>query len=279
MNPKPELVDRAALCRYRQRAASTTHHGKAGFLHDHMVADVQERLIEVNRTFTNPAIVTGFPEFWHRALPGATIVADTDLLALERAAHDVVVHAMGLHWSNDPLGQLVQCRLALKPDGFFMAQFLGGRTLHQLRAALAHAETAETGGVSPRVVPMAEIRELGDLLLRAGFAMPVADTSLLTALYPSPIDLMHELRAMGESNALSGRLRHPTRRTVFKKADAVYRESFANEDGTIPATFEIISLTGWCPDESQPKPLRPGSAKQRLADALKVEERRLSDEG
>lgn len=279
MSLKPDLVDRVALSRYRQRAARDTLHGKAGFLHDHMITDVQERLIEVNRTFTNPAIVTGFPEFWHRALPEAKIVPDADMLTLERSAHDVVIHAMGLHWSNDPLGQMVQCRLALKADGFFMAQFLGGRTLHQLRAAFAHAESSETGGVSPRVVPMAEIRDLGDLLLRAGFAMPVADSSLLTAIYPSPLDLMHDLRAMGESNALSGRLRYPTRRAVIDEAAAVYRKSFATDDGKIPATFEVISLTGWCPDESQPRPLRPGSAKHRLADALRVEERRLSDEG
>lgn len=279
MKEPPKLTDRAALSRNRHRALQSGAHQGAGFLHDAMIADVQERLNEVNRTFTDPVIVTGFPQFWQKALPQAKIVPDEDVLSLDRSRHDLVIHAMGLHWANDPLGQLVQCRLALRPDGLFMAQFLGGRTLQQLRACLAHAEASITGGVSPRVLPMAEIRDLGDLLHRAGFAMPVADSTLQTVLYRSPYVLLGDLRAMGETNALTGRLRHPTRRSIVTEAMALYTSTYCDADGRVPASFEIISLTGWAPDESQPKALRPGSAQQRLADALNAQERRLPDEG
>ncbi|MDP3261596.1 MAG: SAM-dependent methyltransferase [Tabrizicola sp.] len=279
MKEPPKLTDRVALSRNRQRALQSGAHQGAGFLHAAMIADVQERLNEVNRTFTDPVIVTDFPHFWQKALPQATIVPDEDVLSLDRSRHDLVIHAMSLHWANDPLGQLVQCRLALRPDGLFIAQFLGGRTLQQLRACLAHAEASITGGVSPRVLPMAEIRDLGDLLHRAGFAMPVADSTLQTVLYGSPYALLGDLRAMGETNALAGRLRHPTRRSIVTEAMALYASTYGDADGRVPASFEIISLTGWAPDESQPKALRPGSAQQRLADALNAQERRLPDEG
>lgn len=279
MKEPNKLTDRAALSRNRQRALQSVAHHGAGFLHDAMIADIQERLNEVNRTFTDAVIITGFPDLWQKALPQAKIVPDEDVLSLERSRQDLVIHAMGLHWANDPLGQLVQCRLALRPDGLFMAQFLGGRTLQQLRACLAHAEASITGGVSPRVLPMAEIRDLGDLLNRAGFAMPVADSTLQTVLYRSPYALLSDLRAMGETNALAGRLRHPTRRSIVTEAMALYASTYGDADGCVPASFEIISLTGWAPDESQPKALRPGSAQQRLADALNAQERRLPDEG
>lgn len=279
MTQPPILTDRAALLHRRGRARLQPGHRDAMFLHRTMIVDVQERLFEVNRTFTSPVIVTGFAEIWQNTVPNARLVPDDDVLALETGVHDLVIHAMGLHWANDPLGQLVQCRRALKPDGLFLAQFPGGRTLHEMRACLAEAETALTGGLSPRVLPMAEIRDLGGLLMRAGFALPVADSFALTATYAAAFDLYADLRAMGETNALAGRVRHLTRRAVLSEAAEIYASTYASTDGRIPATFEIMCLTGWAPHDSQQKPLRPGSATQRLSDALRVSERPLPKDG
>ncbi len=231
----------------------------------------------VNKSFTAPAIVTPFPQVWRGAFPEATIVADTETLDLERQAHDLVIHALGLHWADDPVGQLIQCRHALRPDGLCIVISFGGQTLQELRATLGQAETEVTGGLSPRVAPMGEIRDLGALLQRAGFALPVADSATLTASYDNAFHLMRDLRAMGETNALHARLRHPTRRAVMLRAAELYTQSFGTEDGRIPASFELITLTGWAPDASQPQPLRPGSAAQRLADALGTQENPLKD--
>lgn len=264
----PTLTDRAALTRNRTRAARAP----ALFLHEAAAVEVQERLIEINRSFTAPAVVTGFPDFWHRVLPKAQLVADDEVLALESGAHDLVVHALALHWANDPVGQLVQCRRALKPDGLILAVLYGGQTLAELRACLAGAEVAVTGGLTPRVLPMAEIRDLGGLLQRAGFALPVADSTLHRVSYASPLRLMHDLRAMGEGNALAARHRRPTSRRLFDAMARHYAESYPIPPNRILATFEMIFLTGWAPADSQPKPLRPGSARQRLADALRVAE-------
>jgi SAM-dependent methyltransferase len=245
------------------------------FLHRAAIADVQERLIEVNRTFTKPAVVTAFPDLWRNTLSNASIVPDDEVLALEPGTHDLVVHAMSLHWANDPLGQMVQCRRALQPDGLFLGALLGGRTLQELRMSLAEAETTVTGGLSPRVLPMAEIRDLGGLLQRAGFALPVADGFVQMATYKSVFDLFADLRAMGETNALAGRLKHATRRAIFTEAVAIYAATQGRADDRIAATFEVIFLTGWAQHDSQQTPLRPGSAKHRLADALKVPEQPL----
>ncbi len=269
MTTPPELTDRAALERNRRRARAT---GPALFLHDDVADEIQERLIEVNRRFTKPAIVTGFPEIWRHRLPGAVIVPDDAVLALNPGAHDLVIHMLALHWANDPVGQLVQCRRALTPDGLFLGTLLGGRTLHELRAALAEAETALAGGLSPRVAPMGEIRDLGALLLRAGFALPVADAGIRTVCHGDLFRLMRDLRCMGEGNALAGRPRKGASRALFALAAVKYRNAYARADGRLPATFEVVTLTGWRPDESQPKPLRPGSAVARLADALNVPE-------
>ena len=196
---------------------------------------------------------------------------------MDQGAHDLVIHAMCLHWANDPVGQLVQARRALSPDGLFLGVLLGGQTLAELRSALAQAEVDLRGGLSARVAPMAEIRDLGGLLQRAGFALPVADSFTLTATYETGLDLMRDLRKMGEGNALSMRTRGFSRRDVMIRACEVYAETFAGTDGRIPATFEIITLTGWSPHENQPKPLRPGSASARLADALGTDEKLLKD--
>lgn len=270
MHSPPQLTDRHALTRNRARAA----HAPAFFLRETVIAEVQDRLAEVNRRFTAPAVVTPFPELWAAALPGALTLPDAPVLALAPGAHDLVIHDLCLHWADDPVGQLVQARHALQPDGLLIATLFGGRTLHELRAALAEAEAAVTGGLSPRVAPMGEIRDLGALLQRAGLALPVADGADYDVSYESALHLMRDLRAMGEGNALAGRLRRPTRRAVMTAAAALYARHFG-KDGRIPATFEVVTLTGWAPDPGQQQPLRPGSARARLADALRVPEQTL----
>ncbi len=259
--PMQILTDRTALARNRARATTF-------FLQDDAMSEVQERLIEVNRTFTAPAVVTGFPQIWATAFPNATITPDDDTLTLHPEGHDLVIHALALHWANDPVGQLVQCRRALRPDGLFLGLMFGGQTLHELRACLAQAEAEITGGLSPRILPMGEIRDLGGLLQRAGFALPVADSFTRTVTYRDAMHLMHDLRAMGEANALFARLRRPTQSAVIARAVSLYAETHAQPDGSIPATFEMICLTGWSPADSQQKPLRPGSAAQKLTDVL-----------
>ena len=262
MQTPPILTDRPALSRNRAKATEF-------FLQEEARTEVQERLLEVNRRFTAPVVVTGFPEVWRDIGPQ---VADDDLLSLDQGAHDLVIHALSLHWANDPVGQLVQCRHALRPDGLFLGLMFGGQTLHELRTCLAEAETEVTGGLSPRVLPMGEIRDLGGLLQRAGFALPVADSFTKTVRYRDALHLMRDLRQMGEGNALAARLRHPTRRAVLLRAAEMYQAQYADAEGRIAATFEIICLTGWAPADSQPKPLKPGSAAQRLADALNAAE-------
>jgi SAM-dependent methyltransferase len=258
------LIDRAALAQHRSRAE---RRGMAAFLHDLAADEIEERLAEVNRRFTDIAVVTGHPAVWRERFPQAHIVPDDDLLDLTPGAHDLVIHALGLHWANDPVGQLVQARRALRPDGLLLCASFGGRTLAELRVALAEAEVALSGGLSPRVLPMGEIRDLGALLQRAGLALPVADSVLQTVTYESPMALLRDLRAMGETNAMTDRARRTPKR-LFAEAERVYSSTFPAEGPRVRATFELVFLTGWAPDESQQKPLRPGSAKARLADAL-----------
>ena len=275
MTTPPPLTDLPALSCHRARACCLTGHDDAMFLHRAAIADIQERLVEVNRTFTASAVVTGFPRTWEGTFPDATLVQDTEALDLHPGSHDLVIHAMGLHWANDPLGQLVQCRHALRPDGLFIAVLPGGRTLHELRSSMAEAETLVTGGLSPRVVPMGEIRDLGALMQRAGFALPVADSFTQTVHYSSFANLCADLRAMGETNALAARLRRFTGRGVLAAAEAIYRANFSTPDDRLRATFDLVFLTGWAPHDSQQQPLRPGSARARLADALGVPEEPL----
>lgn len=265
--PVPRLTDRPALTRNRQRAAGL---GPVDFLHRLIADDIHDRLAEINRRFTTPAIVTGLPDFWIKAMPGARIVPDAPELDLEPGAHDLVIHPMALHWAEDPVGQIVQCARALRPDGLFIAACPGGRTLHELRDSLTRAEAEIAGGLSPRVLPMAEIRDLGALLPRAGLALPVADQLTQTASYRDLFHLARDLRAMGEGNALAARLRQPTRRDVLLRAAQLYAQDHPDPQnpGRIRATFDLVFLTGWAPDASQQKPLRPGSAKIPLAEAL-----------
>ena len=255
----PDLTDRKALTLHRARASAL-------FLQQEALFEVQDRLSEVNKSFTDALVVTGFPQIW----PEYHCIEDSEVLNVQSETQDLVIHALGLHWANDPVGQLVQCRRALRPDGLFIGLMFGGQTLSELRASLAQAEAEVTGGLSPRVLPMAEIRDLGGLLQRAGFALPVADGFTKTVLYRDAFHLMRDLRAMGEGNALQARLRRPTARAVFARAAEIYAQSYATPEGLIKASFEIITLTGWAPHETQQKPLRPGSAASRLEDALKA---------
>lgn len=273
MMEAPQITDRAALIRNRRRAA----HAPALFLQKEAANEIKDRLELVNRRFTNPAVITGFPDLWRSLLPDARIVADDAVISLDRGAHDLVIHALSLHWAADPVGQLVQARHALKPDGLFLGSLFGGQTLHELRSALAEAEVRLTDGLSPRILPMAEIRDLGGLLQRAGLALPVADSVSLKVTYADPLALMRDLRAMGEGNALTARLKKPTRRAVLLEAARIYADLHSDADGRIPATFDMIFLSGWAPDDSQPKPLRPGSAQTRLADVLGSQESKLQD--
>lgn len=269
--PDP-LIDTAALARHRERAEPA-----ALFLQEAARDEIDDRVNMVKKTFRSVAVVTPFPAIWQDRFTGAHIVPDDDVLDLERGHYDLVIHSLGLHWANDPVGQLIQCRHALKPDGLLLAVALGGQTLHELRACLAEAESTVTGGLSPRVAPMGEVRDLGALLQRAGLALPVADTVPLDVVYRSAWHLMRDLRAMGEANAMTARLRYPTRRAVLERTANLYQRNFPAAQGGIIATFELIVLTGWAPHDSQQKPLRPGSALARLSDALGTDETSLPD--
>lgn len=264
------LVDPIALARNRARATDM-------FLQTLAADELQDRLRMVKKEFSAPAIVTPFADVWSDRIPRAIVVPAQNLLNLEQAAHDLVIHSLDLHWANDPVGQLIQCRRALRPDGLLLVAALGGQTLSQLRTSLAEAETRVTSGLSARVAPMAEIRDLGALLQRAGFALPVADSIVQNVEYADLHGVMRDLRRMGEANALSARLRTPTKPAVFQEAANVYARHFSTPSGKVLATYEFVILTGWAPDDSQPQPLRPGSATQRLADALGAQEQKLDD--
>ena len=216
---------------------------------------------------------------WEKAFSGrARIIPAGEVLDVASASADLVVHVLSLHKMNDPIGQLIQLRRALKPDGLFFAGFFGGATLAELRVSFRDAEVAIRGGLSPRIAPMTDVRDAGHLLQRAGFALPVADRTTLTVTYETPVHLMHDLRAMGETNPLAAQDRGFLRRDVLDAATKIYAERFSEPDGRIRATFEIVYLTGWAPADSQQQPLRPGSAKARLADALNVPELPLARE-
>jgi SAM-dependent methyltransferase len=206
----------------------------ADFIHRSAADEIKERLKDVNRTFTAPAIVTAHPEIWAEVLPGVACVPPEPVLTLEPGAHDLVIHAMALHWADDPVGQVVQCRRALASDGLFLAAAFGGETLHELRNALAEAEIAETGGLSPRVAPMAEVRQMGALLQRAGLALPVADAHRMTVSYGDIFALMHDLRAMGETNALIDRHRKPARKSCSPGHSAIYAGPLPRRRGPHP---------------------------------------------
>ncbi|GLS42902.1 methyltransferase domain-containing protein [Methylobacterium brachythecii] len=282
--PRP-LFDTALL---RQRLARARRAGYADFLLTRAVEDLDERLGAVLRRFPLALdLATPLPAAaaWLRtsgrvdtlvrvspvreAAEAFGVIGDPEALPFGgQAQFDLAVSLLALHTVNDLPGSLVQLRRALKPDGMFVGCLLGGATLTELRQAFQHAESEVEGGISPRVAPFAEVRDLGGLLQRAGFSLPVADSERITVRYADPFALMRDLRAMGLTNALTERRRTPLRRATLLRAAAIYAERFADPDGRLRATFELIWLSGWVPHESQQRPLKPGSAKTRLADAL-----------
>jgi SAM-dependent methyltransferase len=208
--------------------------------------------------------------------PGARAVIDEERLPLKEAGVDLIVSGLALHWTNDLVGTLIQARRALKPDGLFLASLLGGATLTELRQALLEAEIELTGGAGPRVSPFADAGDMGGLLQRAGFALPVVDVDRLTVRYDHPLALIADLRAMGETGVLVERPTGGLGRAVLARAWEIYGERFG-AGGRVAATFEVVTLTGWAPHPDQQKPLKPGSARARLADALGAVERPVGD--
>jgi SAM-dependent methyltransferase len=284
MSAPVRLFDHAALAMRRRRAARRPANG-ADFLLQRAAEDLADRLAPVLRPFSEIAdIATPGPHFRellqklksHSGLAAPELSDSMDeVLESLPEAFDLIVSGLALQHANDLPGMLIQIRRALKPDGLFLGCMLGGATLTELRQALTEAESETTGGVSPRVFPFADVRDMGGLLQRAGLALPVADSETLTVRYSDIFGLMDDLRAMAGTNVLVARARRPTRRAVFLRAAEIYARRFSDPDGRIRATFEMIWLSGWAPHASQQKPLKPGSAKRRLADALKVEERKV----
>jgi SAM-dependent methyltransferase len=286
------VFDRQTVRWHRDRAAA----GFAG--HDFLVAEVatrlEERLDDIKREFpsaldlgahvgalrdkieTRPGvkrvIASDLSEAMARKLDGAALVADEEALPFAEGAFDLIVSAMSLHWVNDLPGTLVQIRRALRPDGLFLAALLGGDTLVELRRALVEAESEIEDGVSPRVSPFLGVREGGALLQRAGFALPVVDSDTIAVTWPDALALMRDLRGMGEANAVAERKKGFSRRETLLTAAARYQERHGDAEGRIPATFQVIYLTGWAPHENQQRALQPGAATSRLADALDVTE-------
>ncbi|HKH81044.1 MAG TPA: methyltransferase domain-containing protein [Methylovirgula sp.] len=284
------IFDRALQ---RRRLARALAAGPAEFLLDRAVDEILDRLAAVKRRFLAIAdIGTPLPQLAARLANAETIVArlaplpavlgppsllrlvgDEEALPFKAQSFDLAVSALALHNVNDLPGALAQIRRCLRPDGLFLGCLLGGRSLEELRGALAAAEIEIAGGTSPRVAPFADVRDMGGLLQRAGFALPVADVEPLSVRYANMFALLADLRAMGATNALVERLRRPARRRLFLRAAQIYAREHADPDGRVRATFELIFLSGWAPHESQQKPLRPGSAQMRLADALGAKER------
>ena len=294
--PLKKLFDMRALRRNRQRAAAS--YEKFSYLKDEAALRLADRVDLMRRDFDIcldlgshdgrlrqhlaplnkiRTIVHSDPaaNFSYNFLPNSInpiaapfAVHDFSVLPFADASFDAVFSCLNLHWVDDLPGLILQIRRTLRPDGLCLINLLGGNSLFELRAALIAAEQDIAGGSSPRCAPMADIRDIGGLLARAGLALPVADSDRLTVTYPNMFQLMMDLRGMGEQNALLGRLRNPTKRAVFLRAAEIYRDKFGQTDGLIPASFEIITLTGWAPHDNQQKPLRPGSAKIRLATAI-----------
>jgi SAM-dependent methyltransferase len=291
MTRHPVIFDRLLLRARRRRARMR---GPETFLLARVAEELAERLSLVKRDFALAADL-GTPGAELRAAlharhlvarmiavdslaenligeTGEAVAADEEALPFADGTLDLIVSALALHFVNDLPGALLQIRRALKPDGLFLAALFGGDTLTELREAFASAEAEIEGGISPRVAPFADLRDLGALLQRAGFALPVADVDRLVVRYDDVFALMADLRRMGATNVLAERRRLPLRRATLMRMAAIYAERFADNDGRLRATFDIVWLSGWAPHESQQQPLRPGSARMRLADALQTKE-------
>jgi SAM-dependent methyltransferase len=276
------------LVRARKRRAASGFRD-AAFLHQRVAADLADRLEAIPRPFPSalalgggelfsdevrlrPALSERIGEIIEADIGGGAVVLDPEAFPFADASFDLIVSPLVLHTVNDVPGALIQLRRALKPDGLLLASLFGGDTLTELRTALLVAEDELTGGAGARVSPFADLQDLAALLQRAGFALPAADRDVVTVRYAEPMRLLADLRAMGETAALTERHPRALSRRVLARAFEVYRERFSDADGRVRATFEILTATGWAPHESQQKPLKPGSAKTRLADALKTSE-------
>jgi len=292
LNPQhPLIFDQTVLSQHRRRALKA---GLETFLLERVTEDMADRLAAVLRQFETAAVFGTPTDAVARVLrasgrmnriviadplvesgPSAQwkVAAREEALPFADGSLDLVASALSLQFANDLPGALIQIRRALRPDGLFLAAVLGGETLTELRQSFAQAEADLEGGVSPRVAPFADIRDLGALLQRAGFALPVTDIDRVVVRYATPIALMQDLRRMGAANMLMDRRRVPLRRATLARMLEVYGERFADPDGRLRATFDVVWLSGWVPHESQQKPLAPGSARMRLADALGTSER------
>ncbi|MEN8723258.1 MAG: methyltransferase domain-containing protein [Alphaproteobacteria bacterium] len=295
MSEQPLIFNRMLVRTRRDRAARRPL--DVDFLRVEAAERLAERLDDVTHTFPLAALIGNGRGHLHRALTGRagiehavcldmseaqakaagslSICADEEWLPLKEQHFDLIASSLSLHWVNDLPGTLIQINRALKPDGFFVANLIGGDTLTELRQSLLAAESAMGSGVAPRVSPFMDVRTAGSLLQRAGFALPVTDMDRITITYETPFKLLHELRQMGGANALMETHKGALRRDVLMAAMQHYQENFSNEDGRVRATVDLITMTGWAPHESQPKPLRPGSATMRLADALNTTEEKL----
>jgi SAM-dependent methyltransferase len=286
MSGPPRLFDKRLIATRARRALAA---GREDFLFRAVADDLLDRLAAVNRAFGSAIDASPLPHMTDAIRDRGTAadifrlagvvdtrpdaVGDPEAFPFPAASLDLVVSALALHLVDDLPGTFAQIRRALRPDGLFLAALPGGDTLTELREALAAAEEETTGGASPRVVPFVEVRTAGALLQRAGFALPVVDRDRRTVRYPSALHLMRDLRAMGAANPLAERSRTPMTRRMLERTIAIYAERFSDPDGRVRATFEIVSLSGWAPHESQQQPLKPGSAKARLADALSATEK------
>ena len=270
MKNSEEIIDKEALVRSRMRSDKEDN-----FLQKLAVQEIKDRLKFIKKRFEKILIICGNPFYWQEAFHGAEFIADDEILAFPQKGYDLVIHGMSLHYANDPIGQLVQCRSIMKEGGLLLGIFLGGQTLNELRDSIASAEIELTGGISPRVLPMIDIRDAGSFLMRAGFALPVADISVNMVDYGKPLDLFYDLRKMGETNVQKHRLKKFSHRKLFSLASDKYIDSQNSENKSVKATFEFITITGWVPSQDIPKPLKPGSATMRLADALKAKEEKL----
>jgi SAM-dependent methyltransferase len=271
----PTIFDRALLGARQRRAQAL---GGETFLVDRVAVELAERLSAVVRQFGRAADIGTPGDAVRRALGGSVgaiehvDIDDDEALPLAAGSLDLAVSALALQFVNDLPGVLVQVRRALRPDGLLLAAMIGGETLTELRQSFAQAESEIEGGVSPRVAPFADLRDIGALLQRVGFALPVVDSDRITVRYDTVFALMHDLRRMGATNALTERRRAPLRRATLLRMAEIYGERFADADKRLRATFEIVWLSGWAPDPSQQQPLKPGSARTRLADALNTKE-------
>ena len=273
-NPAPPaLFDRALLKQRQERARKS---GPATFLLDRVAEDFGDRLQAVTRNFADIADVATSGEWLRgpvadrfKSVRRVDLASDGENLALQAESLDLAVSALAFQFVNDLPGVLAQIRRALRPDGLLLAAMIGGDTLIELRQSFAAAEAECEGGVSPRVAPFADLRDIGGLLQRAGFALPVTDVDRVVVRYANAFALMGDLRRMGATNILMERRRTPTRRATMLRMAEIYAERFADPDGRLRVTFDIVWLSGWAPHESQPKPLRPGSATVGLEEAVK----------